>query len=224
MAVALVQSNQAFPSASCAFSSNVTAGNLLIVLFSGNGTNNNAPTNSGAALTWTKINSSLPTSRIAPGTPVMCYGWWAVADSTRALTVTVPSITDVGVVVAEFSGQHATPIHAFTKTDTPGASTTPTIPGPTGTTVTSMIVAYFGDESENASSPTPGTGYVDLKTTDNHVHLSIYKADAPAGDYGPYVNYGTTATTWNGFAFAIEPAATVPDNTEPATDGGRRRP
>lgn len=191
---------------------NIQSGCLIVLTAAGEGTANdfNTPTNSGAALTWTK-DASVDASGRADH-----YLWTATGDSTRSLTI---NVTDNSAT--NWWGVRA---WSFTGTDGKGnpASGNNTGTGPsvniTTTQANSAIVVAVADFSAgtdtnpswrtNAGSFTQHTGY------DDAIHYSVYNGYHPdAGATGTYAVGWTGTATWSLVAVEVRGSSSVADNT-----------
>ncbi len=176
MAMSFVQGTRITPysgtgrsSDTLAFASNVTVGDLLIVVSAcQNATPSSIADTQGNSWASLKTGNSSATN---------CTLFWTVATATGANTVTVTYSSSAAVYttleIGEFSG---VPVPASSTANNSGTGTAGSA-GPITLTATGLVIAFGANAS---GSVTPGSGFT-LMTTAGNSAYSMYQLNVAAG-------------------------------------------
>ncbi len=177
-----IQDNQCF-AAACAFSTNVTAGNILQV-----GANFNGPSH---GVTDTQGNTWVCPSSAATGTNIsQCYVLSALSTGPDTIT------TDVGVTTAMVISED----HRSSGTATfdqgnsaTGSSTSPASGSVTTTAASELITGMFVNNS-SSTSYTHGSGFTAFSGFTGTYDFGQYQAVSSIGAYNSTATVGSTQT------------------------------
>lgn len=189
-----------YPIDSLAYGSNVTSGNLLVCLCHGDSAVAVA-VGSDRSAGFTKAIGSTGSSQFSPSI------WYAKATSSGACTVTItPTAGTDGIVIFEFSGQHATTPLDVTNPNT-GTSANPSN---TKATVADndLVVAFLSHDAGVASGVTAGYTLHTQSDAGNGIYGSdAYNVDVgTAGSKTVTFTDGTSTNAWEVLFAAFKPA------------------
>jgi hypothetical protein len=184
----IIQSNKAYPATTCAFSSNVTAGSVLIVVSAGN--DNEASTTLSDTLGNTYTRDSGGWNNI-DGVAI----WHTVSASGGANTVTRSSGSDVGLIIMEVSGLDTSALVNTTDfANTVGTGTVPTSNSYTTTQTCFIISAY--NEEHSGNSATAGTGYTIVQENGAQHSVAQVKSGVSSGTYTNTFSIASSISSW----------------------------
>ena len=183
----VVQSKQCYVATTCAFSSNVTAGNTIIVISLGNASQFSVTVSDTLTNTFNQDAYSGTTNGAA------IYS--AYSASGGADTVTRTTGTDNGLIIAEVSGLvTSSPVDVTDAATTIGTGSSPTSNTFT-TNTTDFIISTFIEES-SATTGTAARSYTFLQQNAGQYGIGIYLADATAGSLESSFSIVFAASTW----------------------------
>jgi len=184
----VVQSNGCYPSTTCAFSSNITAGDVIIVTTSGNVDESATTLSDTLGNTYTRDTG----------------GWngfdgvaifHTISASGGANTVTRSSGNDQGLMIMEVSGLSSSGLVNTTDlANTVGTGATPLSHSYT-TTQTSFIVSALNNESTGGTS-IAGTGYSIVQELGSQYGVVESKGSVTSGSYTNSFLFTGLPPTW----------------------------
>ncbi len=209
-AISLVQSNSTYPGGTgptgLAFSSNNTAGNLIVVGVQG--ANNSAdPT-----ITDTRGNTYVKVGSVHGGSgTAYSYLYYAknIAAGANTVTVTLPNGNDLGFHISEWSGVDTT--SPFNASSSDVATSSVTVWSTTNLTTTAadtVLIAFTGTEN-SAETFTAGTNFTKLTEQTSHSSMVQYRIVSSAGTYRATATVSNADNAWVMIMGAFKAANTI---------------
>jgi hypothetical protein len=184
-----VQKRSVYPGTSLAYSSNVTAGNLLVVW-----------------LVWTSgtltgvsgsLNGAFTVSSTSGTGITKCAIAYKFNCSGGAETISAAGApTDLGFTIYEFSGIQTSsdPLDGSIASTTIASSTTTPTSASFSNSVTGLIFVGIGDEGTTQSTTTAGSGYTLGEFQGGHDHADEYALTVAAGSHTASFTLGTACS------------------------------
>jgi hypothetical protein len=210
-AITLVQSTSLYNSGinlseAKAFTSNNTAGNLIIVAIQGSAISSNPTVSDSRGNTYTKIGSVN-----GGGGPAYSYLYYAknIAAGANTVTVTLNNGGDLGFHISEWSGLDTTSPVTASSTGVATSSATLWSASSLTTTAANSLLFSFGGTESSAETFTAGTNFTKITDQPSHSSMAQYRVVSSTGSYNSTMTVNTADSAWVVIMAAFKAATVV---------------
>jgi hypothetical protein len=198
--LAYVQSRSLYAS-SGAFSSNVTAGNILVVAYGGNAQATGC-SNTGTCGTQTW---NIAVSHNGSGDNYQRI-YYAVASGSGTCSVSIAGGGDQGIVLWELSGRDTSSPIDVTAVSTVSGTTTPSTQSAT-CAAGSDLIGFYQNENESHGGGTAGASYTERADDTSHYHYGEDYCNCSAGSHNASFTSANSVSVWSMTMTAFKAAA-----------------